>query len=81
MKHLDTTPVSAKQVKLWTQQDPVMSQVLHFILQGWPQHVTSEFKPFHNCCTELSVHDNCIMWENRVIIPPQGRQHIQALTE
>ena len=24
MEHLDTTPVSAKQVRLWTQHDPVL---------------------------------------------------------
>jgi len=76
MKHLDTTLVSAKQVKLWTQRDPVMSQVLHFILNGWPQQIASELKPFHNRCTELSVEDNCILWGNRVVIPPQGRQQL-----
>jgi len=76
MKHFDTTPVSAKQVKLWTQRDPVMSQVLHFILNGWPQQITSELKPFHNRCTELSVEDNCILWGNQVVIPPQGRQQL-----
>ena len=76
MEHLETTPVSAKQVRLWTQRDPVMSKVLHFTLQGWPNQVAPEFKPFHNRSKELSIEDNCIMWGNRVVIPPQGRQQL-----
>ena len=76
MKHMDTTPVSAKQVRLWTQRDPVMSKVLQFTLQGWPNQVAPEFKPFYNCSKELSIDDSCIMWGNRVVIPPQGRQQL-----
>jgi len=53
-----------------------MSQALHFILNGWLQQIVSELKPFHNCCTELSVDDNCILWGNQVVIPPQGRQQL-----
>ena len=62
MEHLDTTPVAAKQVRLWTQHDPVLSKVLQFVLQGWPEQVAPELKPFFRRRNELSVEDNCIMW-------------------
>ena len=76
MEHMDTTPVSAKQVRLWTQRDPVMSKVLRFSLQGWPNQVAPEFKPFYNRSKELSIEDSCIMWGNQVVIPPQGQTAI-----
>ena len=46
MERLDTTPVSAKQVTLWIQHDPVLSKVLQCVLQGWPEQVAPELKPF-----------------------------------
>ena len=73
IEHLDTMPVAAKQVRPWTQCDLVLSKVLQFVLQGWPEQVASKLKPFFHCHNELSVEDNCIMWGHRVI-PPQGRQ-------
>ena len=66
MEHLE--------VRLWTQRDPVLSKVLQFALQGWPEQVAPELKSFFHCRDELSVEDNCIMWGHRIIIPPQGRQ-------
>ena len=36
MQYLVTMPVSAKQARLWTQPDPILSKVLQFILRGWP---------------------------------------------
>ena len=32
MEHLNTMPISAKQVRFWTQWDPILSKVLHFVL-------------------------------------------------
>ena len=44
MEHLDTTPVSAIQVRLWTQHNPVLFKILQFVLQGWPEKVAPELK-------------------------------------
>ena len=78
MEHLDTTPVAAKQVRLWTQCDLVLSKVFQFVLQGWPEQVAPnhELKPVFHRHNELSVEDNCIVWGHQVIIPPQGRQQL-----
>ena len=46
MEHLETMPVSAKHVRLWTQRYPVFSKVLQFVLQGSPEQVAPELKPF-----------------------------------
>ena len=44
MENLATTPVDVTKVKQWTASDPVMSQVLQFVLlqfelNGWPSAV------------------------------------------
>ena len=36
---INTSPVDATKIKLWTTCDPVLSQVLQFVLQGWPSEV------------------------------------------
>ena len=77
MQQLDTTPMSAAEVKDWTSKDPVLAKVKSFILSGWPDQLEdSEFKPFVQRKHELSVEDGCILWGSRVIIPPQGRQKV-----
>ena len=77
MEHLNSTPLSALRVREWTRQDPVLSQVLRLVQNGWPEHSqVKELQPFAVRSTEMSVQDGCLLWGNRVIIPPQGRQQI-----
>ena len=35
LETINTSSVDATKVKLWTARDPVLSQVLQFVLQGW----------------------------------------------
>ena len=74
LEQLDDGPFTAQQVKYFTARDPCLSQVLTFILHGWPEHVSEEeLKPYWRCHSELSVHSGCILWGCRVVVPPQGR--------
>ena len=77
MDMLQSTPVSAQQIKHWTDCDPIMSAVRSFVLKGWPDKMTDpkpeEIKPYVNRKPELSIHDGCLMWGNRVVVPPPGR--------
>ena len=58
---LDDTPVTSKQIKHWTSRDPVLSQMLTLMQQGWPDVCPHEqLKPFWNRKTELSSLDGCI---------------------
>ena len=58
--HLNSTPVKAAQIGVWTQRDPVLSLVTRHVLQGWPSKPTNDAqKPYYNCREELSVEDNC----------------------
>ena len=80
MEHLEGTPVHSGHIKEWTKRDPILSQVLGFILEGWPSKNSSEeLNPYFTKRTELSVEDGCILWGARVVVPPQGRSKV--LTE
>jgi hypothetical protein len=77
LDRLSDSPVTAKQIKQWTERDPVLSQVKRWLLQGWPVAVgQEELKPYVKRQLELSVLDGCILWGSRVIIPPAGRAQI-----
>lgn len=71
---LENLPVSSDTVRKETQRDPVLSQVLDIVLQGtcdFPQE--NNFKPYRNRSKELTVHQNCLLWGNRVIVPTSLR--------
>jgi len=74
MEHLEGTPVHSGHIKGWTKRDPILSQVLRFILEGWPtKDYSAELNPYFTKRSELSVEDGCVLWGARVIVTPQGR--------
>ena len=80
LENINTSPVDATTMKLWTACEPVLSQVLQFVLQGWPSEVDEEaLKPYFIRREELSVHAGCLLWGARVIVPPQGREEVLNL--
>ena len=83
MELLETTPITADQVKDWTRRSPVLARILKFIKQEWPSKCSEvELQPYFQRRDELSVQDDCILWGNRVVVPPQGRsQAIEELHE
>ena len=75
MEQIDNMPVTADMIKAWTRRDPVLARVLQFVVSGWPvaMEVEEQLKPHWSKRLELTVQDGCIIWGNRVIIPPAGR--------
>ena len=79
LQHLNTTPVTATEIKTWTDKDPLLSKVRQFVMTGWPlDDNTSEeaLRPYLTRKDELSVHSGCLLWGSRVIVPPKGRELI-----
>ena len=73
---LQTILVKVDNIRQWISRDPVCSKVKRYILQGWPAHLTKEeenLKPYYHRTDELSVERGCILWGQRVVVPPQGR--------
>jgi len=67
MEKLNHTPVTAQKIKNWTLRDPVLSKVVTFTMQGWPEHnPREELFPYWTRRLELAVEDGCLLWGHRV---------------
>jgi hypothetical protein len=64
MNHLSEAIVTSAHIKGWTEKDPVLARVHHFILHGWAaSNSKSELQPYFNRKDELSVSDGCVLGE------------------
>ena len=68
--------VTGKQFKLWTSCDPVLAKVWDKVLQGWVDTSDPDLQPYQCRKQELSIEDGCVLWGNRVVVPPPGRAKI-----
>ena len=78
LNHIETaTPIDVKKVKIETQKDKLLCKIYEHVLTGnWPKYTQhSEPYKFFTKKHELSIEQGCLMWGNRVVIPPkfQGR--------
>jgi hypothetical protein len=74
---LSESIVTANQIKLWTDKDPVLSRVRRLVSSGWTlTEPEPSLTPYHNRHCELSIIDGCVLWGSRVIVPPAGRKII-----
>ena len=76
---LEGTPVTASQIRQWTDTDPVLSHVRRNLLSGWVKSDDPELRPYQSRASELSVQDGCVLWGSRVVIPKKGREAVIAL--
>lgn len=78
---VDSSLVKVDAIQSWTRKDPTLSAVVHHTQQGWPSstNLDPELQTYRSKEAELSVHDGCLLWGCRVIIPPQGRQNVLQL--
>ncbi len=71
---LRSTPVTAEEIRRWTDQDATLSRVRNLVLRGWPLSVQEDaLRPYFGRRMELSIQSGCIMWGTRVVMPPVGR--------
>ena len=80
MSQLEHLPVTSQQVRRATMRDPILSQVLGFVTNGWnfvPQKNAS-YKDYLNRSNELTTCNNCLLWGNRVVIPSSLRSQVLA---
>ena len=78
-EHLENSPVTADQIRRWTEKDPDLAAVLQFTKQGWPRSLdrgSSQLKPFFCKRSELSVYNGCLLWGTRVVVPKEGREAV-----
>ncbi len=57
LENLDDSPVSATEIAVRTERDPIMSKV-----PTWLNISDEDLKPYKSRKNELSVQDGCIIW-------------------
>ena len=74
----DNLPVTSDKVRKETRKDSVLSQVYEASMNGWSwSHNKQDYmKPFYSRRNEISVHQGCLMWGIRVIIPTKLREQV-----
>ncbi|XP_058872250.1 uncharacterized protein K02A2.6-like [Acipenser ruthenus] len=79
LENLSTFPVNLGQIQSGTRRDPILSRVLTYVRSGWPAEAEMEdLRPYFRRKEELSIQDNCLLWGNRVIVPPQSQEKVIA---
>jgi len=77
-QQLDELPVTDKDIS--TAQDPVLPQVFNYTLHGWPVYssaVDSKVRPYFK--TQLTIHNGCLLWGLRVVIPERHSHKVMKL--
>ena len=62
-----------------TAKDPILSQLMRFVKEGWPHAFLEELKDFKKLENLLSTENGCVFYGLRVIIPSTLRNHILKL--
>ena len=75
-EHLADSPVTASDIRLWTERDQKLSKVLYCILHGWPTEGDAHLEPYSARRLELSHYDGCTLCGFRVVVPPPGREAV-----
>ena len=66
---LDDFLVTFKLIAKETVKDKTLGKVIEFTKDGWPSKVKQELSNYLLRRNEISVVQNCLIWNNRVIIP------------
>ncbi|KAL5479489.1 hypothetical protein EMCRGX_G023016, partial [Ephydatia muelleri] len=64
-----TLPVTAHDIAKATRRDKMLAAVLQSVLHGRWNMSSHDLDPFYRRRDELSCHDGCVLWGQRVIIP------------
>ena len=68
-----------QEIKQLTSQDPVLSEIANFVIQGWPstrQNISEQMKPYWSYKDDLSLINGIMFKGQRIVIPKIMRQEI-----
>ena len=69
VSQLSSLPVTSQQLQAATRTDPVLSRILRCTREGWPTQPDDQIRPYWSHRHELTVEQECVLWEIRVLIP------------
>ncbi|XP_018402050.1 PREDICTED: uncharacterized protein K02A2.6-like [Cyphomyrmex costatus] len=74
---LQSFPITFQQIKEATKEDDIIQKVINFTSNSWPQNVDdSDLQPFFRRRNSLTVIQECLLFNDRVVIPQQFHQQI-----
>ena len=76
VEHLRDSPLTASDIRVWTQRDKKLARVVQYVQQGWPTHGDPDLEPYSAQRLELSCYEGCVLWGKRFVIPPPGREAV-----
>lgn len=76
MSHFESLPVTVDEIRRATDHDPVLSRVKDSIRRGWSYNTDNMLDSYFSRRDELSLHQGCIIWGMRVVVPLKLRQRI-----
>ena len=77
MAQIDPLPVTAAEIARHTNRDPVLAKVLTSVSTGRALSTTDgDMQPFVRRKDELGLHQGCVMWGIRVVIPSPLRHRV-----
>ncbi|XGW34442.1 hypothetical protein V3C99_018378 [Haemonchus contortus] len=72
---VENLPVTEAQIAKATKEDPLLQMVVNYMQKGWPVKVKDDrLKPYAMKRAALSIHNGCILWGYRVVIPKKFQQ-------
>ena len=77
MSFVDPLPVTAAEIASETTKDPVLLQVYHYVMEGWPRQGVSEvMRPLYQRREQLATDQGCLLWGMRVVVPTKLQSRI-----
>ena len=76
LENLATSPVTVSQIRTATSRDPMLSRVAQLVSSEWNDQDNSITPTFQRKKNELSIHDGCLLWGSRVVVPQVLRPQV-----
>lgn len=61
------------------QSDSVLSQVVYYTVNGWPEHyrdISLDVRPYYDSRMSLSVYNGLLLYGSRIVVPPVHRERV-----
>ncbi|CAH8442528.1 unnamed protein product [Schistosoma rodhaini] len=74
---IKATPLSAEDIRRYTQEDGELKRIISYLEHGWPSHIDNKnIEQYAHRRNSLSLVDGCLMFGNRVIVPTSLRRKV-----
>lgn len=72
-------PINSKIIAKETKGDPFLQEIVQYMLSGWPESIEEYQKNIFANHQDLEIVDECLMFQDRVVIPQKMQSDILKL--